>query len=54
MGDMATSVNYHYSKGNLDVLKAIVDDITVDKEDREMAKYYIEQLLKKDRDDEER
>lgn len=53
MGDMATSVNYHYSKGNLSVLKAIVEDMTVDEEDREMAKEYINQL-EKDKDDEER
>ena len=54
MGDMATSVNYHYSKGNIEVLKAIVKDITIDEEDREMAKEYIKQLEKNRRDGEER
>lgn len=53
MGDMSTSVNYHYSKGNLEVLKAIASDTTVDEDDRDMAKEYIKRL-EKDREDEER
>ena len=54
MGDMATSVNYHYSKGNLEVLKAIARDTTVDEEDREMAKEYITILQKEKNTGEER
>ena len=52
MGDMATSVNYHYSKRNIEALKVIINDTTVDEEDREMAKEYILKIEKEqDRDE---
>jgi len=44
MGEMIGSINYHYTRGDLDALYRIADDETVDEEDRITAKQYIEKL----------
>ena len=54
MGEMSNSINYHYSRGNIEALKRIADDTTVDEEDSELAKLYIKQLEKNRYDGEER
>ena len=54
MGDMSNSVNYHYSKGNLEALRRIAEDTTVDEDDRDLAEEYIKKLEKKRDDREER
>ena len=44
MGEMRPSINFHYSKKNLVALYRILEDETVDEEDREFAKELIEKL----------
>ena len=47
MGDYKTSVNWHYSKGNISALLGIVNDETIDEDDRELAKKLVEELKSK-------
>lgn len=52
MGEMANTIKHHYSRGNIGILREIVDDTTVDEEDRDLAREYIARFEgEKDRDD---
>lgn len=47
MGEMKQSVNFHYSKGNIESLIRIANDSTIDEEDREDARKFIKELQQK-------
>lgn len=44
MGEMRGSVKFHYTKGNIEALRRISEDITVDDEDRDLAKKCLEEI----------
>ena len=41
---MRGSVKFHYTKGNIEALRRISEDITVDDEDRDLAKKCLEEI----------
>lgn len=53
MGEMSNTIKHHYSRGNIEVLKEIANDTTVDEEDRDLAREYIERF-ERDRDMDDR
>ena len=44
MGEYKESVNWHYSKRNISALRDIMNDKTIDTDDRELAHEYISRL----------
>ena len=46
MGDMKQTINFHYSKGKVKTLIEYANDITIDEEDRELAKELVLKLQK--------
>ena len=44
MGEMRQSINFHYSKGHIESLISIANDLTIDEEDREDARKFITEL----------
>ena len=50
MGEMNGSVNFHYSKGNIEALRRIANDTSVDEDDRDNARKFIDEIEKRNQE----
>lgn len=50
MGEMNGSVNFHYSKANIEALRRIANDTSIDEDDRDNARKFINEIEKKNQE----